>query len=290
MAGQGGRHPTWCRALSTSWWATPKAAYRHTIQLRPLARCSVSGRRSAPRGYRVYGNDRGSVLGIFDVEASYDVTRLQTELLAANQLRHPVVTFANGRLCAVDVRQPRRTPLTLDQRGSLIARQFAPDGDQHRQRASAAASDTRSPVSPRCRARLAGVGIQINRYGGNSTMLNSGNIANSAAPKPLISSLTYTPARGGGRAVRHRAVRLRDRPHRAKRRVGSRRADQRAGTKGSGPQPAGRAEPGKAAIGRYRQLLAGAANFRYRCPARWARYDRIQALLVLGLAFRRRPC
>jgi len=150
---------------------------------------SILGKKIGTTRVSVYGEER-KLLGIFDVEVSYDVTRLQTELrrLTSSGIR---VTSVNGRLLLSGTSPDA---VTLD-RAVTIARQFAPEV------INAVSVNQQQQVMLEVRfveaSRQAGreLGVQINRYGNNST-INSGNTAD-AARLPLISGLgTNGSARG----------------------------------------------------------------------------------------------
>ncbi|MDB5600496.1 MAG: type and secretion system protein [Xanthobacteraceae bacterium] len=150
---------------------------------------SILGKKIGTTRVSVYGEER-KLLGIFDVEVSYDVTRLQTEIrrLTNSGIQ---VTSVNGRLLLSGTSPDA---VTLD-RAVTIARQFAPEviNTVSVRQQQQVMLEVRFVEASRQAGRE--LGVQINRYGNNSTM-NSGNMAG-ASGLPVISSLTQAGAAAG---------------------------------------------------------------------------------------------
>ena len=142
---------------------------------------SILGKKIGTTRVSVYSENK-KLIGIFDVEVSYDVTRLANELSRLFPGSHLVVSSVNGRiLLSGEVADAA----TLD-KAVTIARQFGPD-----------IINSVSVMSPQQVmlevrfieiSRTAGreLGVQWNRFGGNSTT-NVGN-QTAASNLPLVPS------------------------------------------------------------------------------------------------------
>ncbi len=212
----------------------------------------------------VYSENK-KLIGIFDVEVSYDVTRLSNEFKRRFPRARLRAASVNGRIMLTG-----EVPdaVTLDQ-AVTIARQFGPDIIN-----SVAVSQPQQ-VLLEVRfieiARNAGrdLGVQWNRFGdhslvnvgnrvpaaslpitqGGSTFNNSG--VSSGGANGDASTITRAAEVAGGVLSGGAPFGFIDRPHGGERRL-RRRDDQRAGGEGHRPQP-GRAQSG-GAVRRHREL------------------------------------
>ena len=183
---------------------------------------SILGKKIGTTRVSVYSEGK-KLIGIFDVEVTYDITRLTNEFKRRFPRSRLKASTVNGRIMlSGDVSDAA----TLD-KAVTIARQFGPE-----------VINSVSVMSPQQVmlevrfieiSRTAGrdLGVQWNRFGDHS-LTNIGN----APPRPPACRSRPT-ARVAYRRRRRRcavgrfAVRLHDRPHGGERRV-DRRADQRA--------------------------------------------------------------
>ena len=241
---------------------------------------SILGKKIGTTRVTVYGEGK-KLIGIFDVEVSYDISRLADRDRAVHRRRHQGVV---GQRPHHAVRHRAATPSTLDKavthRPPVRARRH-----QHGAGDAAAAGDAGGALRRGTR--------QAGRDSACSGTCSATACSPTSATRTAASSLpVQRPPAGspaipahavrdvaGRRAVRRGAVRLPRRP--ADRRAEpDRRVAQCARAEGRRPQP-GRAEPGRA-VGRHRELPR---RRRISDPgARRARpgHDRIQEI-------RRRP-
>ena len=172
---------------------------------------SILGKKIGTTRVSVYDEGK-NLIGIFDVEVSYDITRLSNALKRRFPRSHLRASSVNGRIM---LSGEVADAATLD-KAVTIARQFGPD-----------VINSVSVMSPQQVllevrfievARSAGreLGLQWNRFGNHSTT-NIGSQQSAAAPADHHADKQHQyPDRRSGRwrAVRRVAIRLRDRPYR----------------------------------------------------------------------------
>jgi pilus assembly protein CpaC len=146
---------------------------------------SILGKKIGTTRVSVYAENK-KLIGVFDVEVSYDVTRLANELARLFPGSHLTASSVNGRiLLSGEVADAA----TLD-KAVTIARQFGPDI------INSVSVTSPQQVMLEVRfieiSRTAGreLGVQWNRFGGNS-ITNVGN-------QTSASNLPITPVAGGG--------------------------------------------------------------------------------------------
>ena len=207
---------------------------------------SILGKKIGTTRVQVYSDDK-KLVGIFDVEVTYDITRLTNELARRFPGSRIHASSVNGRIM---LSGEVADAVTLD-KAVTIARQFGPE-----------IINTVSVMQPQQvmlevrfieLSRTAGreLGFQWNRFGGQS-------IVNIGTGSPLELPITAPANNGnpagevaagvlsGGSPFGFAIARI------AWRRRQDRHADQCARDTGRRPQP-GRAEPGRA-VGRYGEL------------------------------------
>ncbi len=166
------------------------------------------------------------LIGIFDVEVTYDITRLTNEFKRRFPRSHLQASTVNGRIM---LSGEVSDAATLD-KAVTIARQFGPEVIN----SVSVASPQQVMLEVRFIeiSRTAGrdLGVQWNRFGSNS-ITNIGSRSAGRSNLPIAASTDtqrFCGRRSGGRRdFRRFALRLHDRPHGGRRRV-DRRADQRA--------------------------------------------------------------
>ncbi len=222
---------------------------------------SILGKKIGTTRVQVYAEGK-KLIGIFDVEVNYDISRLTNELKRRFAGSHLQASSVNGRIM---LSGEVADAATLD-KAVTIARQFGPD-----------IINSVSVMSPQQVmlevrfieiSRTAGreLGVQWNTFGNPN--INVGNGVPAQRPANHV---------GGGRGGRRRAlrrvsVRLHDCQSREGRRIG-RRGDQCARAEGPRPQP-GRAQSGRA-LRRYREL-PGRRRISYsRVRQLWAGHRRL---------------
>ena len=202
---------------------------------------SILGKKIGTTRVQVYSEGK-KLIGIFDVEVQYDISRLVNELKRQFPGSHLRASSVNGRIMlsgeAVDA-------ATLD-KAVTIARQFSPE-----------IINSVSVMSPQ-QVMLEVRFIEISRTAGRElgvqwNMFNRNAVVNVGSQQPA-SNLPITTSAGevaAGVLSGAFAVRLCDRPH-PQRQHHDRRGDQCARAEGHRPQ-SGRAQPGRA-LGRHREL------------------------------------
>ena len=203
---------------------------------------SILGKKIGTTRVSIYGEDK-RLVGIFDIEVSYDISRLATELrrITSGGIK---VSSANGRIM---LSGSAHDAATLD-RAVVIARQFAPDIINAVQ--VLAPQQVMLEVRFIEATRQAGraLGIQWNSFGQN-TLANIGNQVPRRRSLPVPRGCDRLAA--GLRRDFGVAVRLSVR-HDEQGRLARRRRRQCARREGPDPQPR-RAQPGRP-VRRHRQL------------------------------------
>ena len=209
---------------------------------------SILGKKIGTTRVTVYAEGRRHV-GIFDIEVSYDVSRLATEIVRVAGGSGIRVSSVNGRIMLSGTAPDA---VTLD-RAVTVARQFAPEIIN--------SVVVASPQQVMLEVRFVEASRQAGReLGVQWNVFNSRMTANIGSRQPAGSSADHGadqpdqhPGRRSrrGRAVGRVAVRLHAWPH-DRGRHHHRRADQRARAARPGAH-AGGAQPG-GAVGRYRKL------------------------------------
>ena len=189
------------------------------------------------------------LIGIFDVEVTYDVTRLTNELKRRFPRSHIWASAVNGRIM---LSGEVADAVSLDQ-AVTIARQFGPD-----------IINTVSVMSPQ-QVMLEVRFVELSRTAGRElgvqwNVFNRYATANIGSQQPASNLPLTAPANSSSlcsrrscrrRAVRSLAVRFRDRTH-PQRQHHDRRGAQCARAEGPGPQ-SGRAKSGRI-VRRHREL------------------------------------
>ena len=214
---------------------------------------SILGKKIGTTRVQVYAEGK-KLIGIFDVEVNYDISRLTNELKRQFPGSHLRASSVNGRIML----SGEVTDATTLDKAVTIARQFGPE-----------IINTVSVMSPQQVmlevrfieiSRNAGreLGVQWNTFGNPN--INVGNGV-PASGLPITSAAAVGAA---GVLSSLDTVRLHDCQPGKGRRIG-RRGDQCARAEGYRPQP-GRAQSGRA-IRATPRASSPAANIRSRCPA-----------------------
>ena len=244
----------------------------------PIIRCRSSARKSAPRASSVYGEGK-KLVGIFDVEVSYDVSRLTNELARIFPGSHMHASSVNGRIMLTrrsagrrharhggDHRAPVRPGDHQFGVGDVAAAGAAGGAFRRDLRAPPAAIWACSGTAS-ARHSIANIGNNSRRLQLRADQLGHGGWPPACSPARSRSAL--------------RIARIVSRQHSAD------VAHQRAGAKGRRPQPR-RAEPGRA-VRRHRELPRRRRISHSRSPDNSARSPSTTRNTASGSPSRR-PC
>ena len=173
---------------------------------------SILGKKNGTARVSVYGEGK-KLVGVFDVEVSYDTSQLGSELAQ----RFPHAGFRSPRSTAASCwPAPRPTATTVDQ-AMMIAKQFGAGRDQ----LGEGAAPQQVMLEVRFVEAIAPAGRELGVHGtgsGDHSIINIGTARRRRSCRSAASDLPISSAVGSRRAVGHRAVRLHGRPHHRKRR------------------------------------------------------------------------